>query len=295
MVEVEGIETAEGRLDPLLRSERHTIGANRPRDVLHLVLAKVQEIEREPIANLRMDRLGDANSARRCKRLQAGGNVDAVAHQIVAVHDDIAEIDADAKPHAVRLGNVDVALVDRQLDFGRAPHRLDRAGELGNDAVAGAPEDAATMVGDQPVDDLTMGLQRRKRRLLILAHEPAVADHIGCKDGGHSALNAIHGHARPRGTSSAILRYKPADREARKPRGPLSGDHAAATVVTATIRMLSLRAGRAGGHAPSPSWRPGASPTRRTLLQPAGRSGAADAISPVMRPEPVARLPAAGA
>ena len=116
-------------------------------------------------------------------------------------------------------GNVGVPLVDRQLDFGGAPHRLDRAGELGDDAVAGAPEDAALMVGDQPVDDLTMGLQRRKRRLLILAHEPAVADHIGCKDGSHSALNAIHGHARPRGTSSAILRYKPADREARKTSG----------------------------------------------------------------------------
>ena len=64
------------------------------------------------------------------------------------------------------------------------------------------------MVGDQPVDDLAVGLQRRKRRLLILAHEPAVTDHIGCKDGGHSALNAIHGHARSRGTSSPILRLK---------------------------------------------------------------------------------------
>ena len=65
VIEVEDVETAERRLDLLLRRKRHTIGAHRPRDVLHLVLAKVQEIEREPIANLRMDRFGDAYSARR--------------------------------------------------------------------------------------------------------------------------------------------------------------------------------------------------------------------------------------
>ena len=189
---------------------------------------KIQEIEREPVTHLRMDRLGDADSAWRCERLQACGDIHAIAHEIVAVDDDIAEVDADAKAHAVRLGQIGVALIDRKLDFRGAPDRFDRAGELGDDAVAGASEDAAAMVGDQPIDDLAMGLQRRKRRLLILAHEPAVADHIGCKDGGHSALNAIHGHARPRG-SSAILRYKPADREARKTSGavirrPCRGD-----------------------------------------------------------------------
>ena len=64
------------------------------------------------------------------------------------------------------------------------------------------PKTRPRMVGDQAVDDLAMSLERRKRGLLILAHEPAVADHIGCKDGSHSALNAIHGHAR----SKRILR-----------------------------------------------------------------------------------------
>ena len=65
------------------------------------------------------------------------------------------------------------------------------------------------MVGDQAVDDLTIGLERRERRLLILAHEPAVTDHIGCKDGSHSALNAIHGHARSRRTFCAPYAKEP--------------------------------------------------------------------------------------
>ena len=146
VLEIEDVKTAERRLDLLLRGERHAIGAHRPGDVLHLVLAEVEEIEREPIAHLRVDRFGDADPAGRRQRLQTRGDVDAVAHQIVAVDDDVAEIDADAKAHAVRLGHIGVPLVDRQLDFGGAAHRLDRACELRDDAVAGAPEDAAPMV-----------------------------------------------------------------------------------------------------------------------------------------------------
>jgi hypothetical protein len=38
------------------------------------------------------------------------------------------------------------------------------------------------------------------RTFFILAHEPAEARHIGCKDGSHSALNAIHDHTSSRGT-----------------------------------------------------------------------------------------------
>ena len=45
---------------------------------------------------------------------------------------------------------------------------------------------------DQAVNDLAIGLEGGERSLLILAHEPAVADHIGRKDGSNSALNAIH-------------------------------------------------------------------------------------------------------
>ena len=70
VIEVEDIETAERRLDLFFRSKRHAIGAHRPGDILHPVLAEIQEIEREPIANLRVDCFGDAYSARGRQRLQ---------------------------------------------------------------------------------------------------------------------------------------------------------------------------------------------------------------------------------
>jgi len=51
------------------------------------------------------------------------------------------------------------------------------------------------MARDQAINDLAIHLEDGKSAFLILAHQPAVTDHIGCKDGSHSALNAIHGHA----------------------------------------------------------------------------------------------------
>ena len=99
-------------------------------------------------------------------------------------------------------------------------HRTASTG-LANSAMTlspALPKMRPSMVGDQPVDDLAMRLENRERSLLILAHQPAVADNVGCKDGGHSALNAIHGHARSAPRYAAILCYKAARREPRRNR-----------------------------------------------------------------------------
>ena len=48
------------------------------------------------------------------------------------------------------------------------------------------------------INEFTTFLELGKSSLLILAHETAIADHIGRKDGSHSALNAIPRHAKSR-------------------------------------------------------------------------------------------------
>ena len=167
---------------------------HRPGDVLHLVLAKIDELEREPIASLRVDRFRDAHSTRVGQRFQAGGDIHAVAHEIVALDDDIAEIDADTKPQTARLRKIGVLPVEFELDFGGAPNRFHRARELGDDAVASAPEHPSLMLLNQSVNDLAMRPEGRKCPLLVPAYQPAITNCIGGKDGGHSALNAIQGH-----------------------------------------------------------------------------------------------------
>src|SRR5262249_34709861 len=154
--------------------------------VLDPVFAEIEEVERQPIANLRMDGFGDADSARWRQGLEPRCDVYAVAHEIAFIDYDVAEIDADAKPHPIGLGELPIALVDLELDFGGAPHRLDRAGEFGNDTVACTSEDSSRVPGDQRINDLTVGPEGSEGTLLVLAYESTVADHIGRKDDSHS-------------------------------------------------------------------------------------------------------------
>ena len=79
----------------------------------------------------------------------------------------------------LRLGQVGVAAPVLLLDRGGAAHRLDRARELGDHAVAGGAEDPAAVPGDQLIDDLAAGVQQRERALLVGRHEARIADHIG--------------------------------------------------------------------------------------------------------------------
>ena len=77
------------------------------------------------------------------------------------LQDDVADIDADTEIHAPLGRNFEICLVERALDGHRAIDRLDAAGEVGDDAVAGAADDLAAMLGDQLIDDGAVGGERR--------------------------------------------------------------------------------------------------------------------------------------
>src|SRR5271167_1319184 len=101
-----------------------------PVDVLDVYLAAVAEANVDPVADAFIDDRGDADPARFCQRLKASGDVDAVAVDIVAFDDDVAEIDSDPED--------DFRLVQgfvRQCSVGAlhrqgAIYRVDHAAEL---------------------------------------------------------------------------------------------------------------------------------------------------------------------
>ena len=74
------------------------IDPHRPGDVLDALLAHVLERVRQPVADLVAHRAGDADAAGLGQRLQPRRDIDAVAEDVVVLGDDVAEIDADAKP-----------------------------------------------------------------------------------------------------------------------------------------------------------------------------------------------------
>ena len=81
------------------------------------------------------------------------------------------------------------------LDGDGAAHRLDGAGEIDQQAVAGAFDDAAAMRGNMRFDQLAeMGLQSAQRAFLVMTHQPAVAGHVGREDGRQSSFGTLYFH-----------------------------------------------------------------------------------------------------
>ena len=104
-----------------------------------------------------------------------GGNIDPVPKDVVAVDDDIADIDADAEDDALVLGHARIAADHAALDYHRAPDRIDDTGKFDQRAVARGLDDTATMTGNRPVDQRpAMGFQRLQSADLIGLHKPAV-------------------------------------------------------------------------------------------------------------------------
>ena len=94
--------------------------------------------------------------------LEPRGHVDAVAIEIVAVDDDVAQIDADAKLDMPIFGDAGIALDHAALDLDGAARRVDDAAELDQEAVAHHLEDAAAVLGDRWLEELApMLLERR--------------------------------------------------------------------------------------------------------------------------------------
>ena len=93
-------------------------------------------------------------------------------------------------------GDAGVALGHRLLHLDRAAHRIDDAGELDQQAVAGGLDDAAVVLGDLRIDELAaQRFEAFERAFLVRPHQPRIPRHIGGEDRGETA-----GLAHPSGT-----------------------------------------------------------------------------------------------
>ena len=123
-------------------------------DVLHLVLAAIGEGDVDPPADVLVDGVGDRDPARLGKAFDAGGDVDAVAEDVVAVDDDVADMNADPVLQEIGLGRAVAAPGHRRLEGDAALHRVHGGGEFNQQAVAGRLDDPAAMLGDRRIDHL---------------------------------------------------------------------------------------------------------------------------------------------
>ena len=87
---------------------------------------------------------------------EPGGDVDAVAEDVALLDDDVALVNADATLDATVRRQWFIALGQSRLHLGCAAQRVDNAGELDQEAVAGGLDDAAVMFADLRVDQLAV-------------------------------------------------------------------------------------------------------------------------------------------
>ena len=125
------------------------------------------------------------NSARLADPLQPRGDIHAVAHQIaIALLDDVADVNPDAKFDSALRRQTRVALDHAGLHLDRAAHRVDHAAKLDDASVAGSLHDAAAMRGDGGVDQIAAKTtQTRERAIFVGSRKPGVADDVSDQDG----------------------------------------------------------------------------------------------------------------
>jgi hypothetical protein len=166
-------------------------------DVLDRQLPEIVEGQAGRVLNQFEDASGNKNLSRLRQALQAGSDVDAVADQIVPLHQHVAKVDSHAESQARCLRCVFCNCINALLDTGGAAHGLDRARELGQDAVAGGAENAAVMLPHQPVEGVPAGAQGAVGALLVRPHHAGISGRIRAQDGRQLACGFLFPHRTP--------------------------------------------------------------------------------------------------
>ncbi len=99
-------------------------------DVLDALFSNVRESVGQPVADVVAHRARDADATRLGQGLQPRRDVYPVAENIVAVDNDVAEIDSDPESDALLFGLLGSAVEHRPLDLDGAADRIDDAAKF---------------------------------------------------------------------------------------------------------------------------------------------------------------------
>src|SRR5215472_7452758 len=135
-----------------------------------------------------VNRVGDEYPAGIGQGFDPCRDVDAVAIEVVAFDDHIAEIDADAQFDAAVRCDTGVMLGHCLLHRDRTAHRIDDAGKFHQYAVAGGLDDAAMVLDDFRVDELmAQRFEALERAFLVRPHQPRIPRDVGGEDRSKTA------------------------------------------------------------------------------------------------------------
>ena len=157
---------------------------HRPRDVFEVPLAEIEEAGFDPAAHMLVRRAGDQDAARIADTLKARCDIDALAENVVALDQHVAEMDADAIDDTLAIQRLGVPLDHQLLDRDRAFHSVDHGRKLKQQPVAHRLDDAPAPARNEWPRRVAMPAHRTRRSRLVLAHQARVADDVNRHDRG---------------------------------------------------------------------------------------------------------------
>ena len=153
---------------------------DRARDVLDGLLPARLDFDRDLVAHLLRSTARYVDAAGVRQRLDPGGDIHPVTIDVVALDDDVTDIDADPELYPTVFGAARIVFLDLLLDLDRAGDGVHGARELHQRAVAHEFERPARMGRDQGIEEVAPhGLQTGERPGLVDTHEARVSYHIG--------------------------------------------------------------------------------------------------------------------
>jgi hypothetical protein len=142
------------------------------------LLAQIGEFDRDLVADLIMRRSRDANAARFCVALKPGRDIDPVTENVIALDQDVTEVDPDSVPHTPVLRDALVAFGHCRLHRHRAFHRVDHRRKFEQHAIAGGLDDATAMLCHQGIGDGAVFTENAGRAHLVQSHQSRVTGNV---------------------------------------------------------------------------------------------------------------------
>ncbi len=132
----------------------NAIGVDGFRDVFELAMALVFIIKVQVAAYLFMGNFRYPDAARFRHLLQTCRNIDAIAKDVSALDDDIAQVNANTKTNGLITHNTGIADLHAVLNFNTTLYRRKDRGKLQQQAVAHGSDNSPAMFGNQGIDQL---------------------------------------------------------------------------------------------------------------------------------------------
>ena len=108
----------------------HGVGANWAVNVLEVLLAYIDELNRHLASDIIVGRRRDADAARFCDALKPRRNVHAIPKDVIRLDNYVADVDADSKGKAAVFCVIRRQIANGVLEIRRRSNRFDRARKL---------------------------------------------------------------------------------------------------------------------------------------------------------------------